>query len=322
MRVERQLRHHPNRSCMNVIHSTAELEPGPRKVCVAIGVFDGIHLGHQQVIRQTISDALQHDGMAVVITFDRHPSAVVAPAHAPSLIYPLEKRIEVIASLGVDTTCLIHFDKVFSEIPGEQFVRSLATDFKQIQSVCVGRDFCFGHRRSGNLAVLKTLGNSLKFVVHGVASLSLNDQPASSTRIREAIRTGQFYLAGQMLGRPYSLCGRVIEGDRLGRTFGFPTANLDVSHLVMPPTGVYAAHATIGASTHRAVVNLGMRPTLQSPDPRFQVEAHLLDFDANIYGRTMELTFVEKLRDERKFASIDALKEQIRFDITAARALF
>jgi riboflavin kinase/FMN adenylyltransferase len=307
---------------MNVIYSTADLNPGLRKVCVAIGVFDGVHLGHQQVIRQAVSDALQHDGVAVVITFDRHPNTVVAPARAPAMIYPLEKRLEVIASLGVHATCLVHFDLAYSKIPGEQFVRGLAANFKSIQSLCVGSDFTFGYRRSGNLELLKSLGREFKFDVHGVASLSLNDCVVSSTRIRDAIHAGQFYEAGEMLGRPYSLCGPVIQGDRLGRTFGFPTANIDVAGLVVPPSGVYAAHVIVGGATHRAVVNLGTRPTLQSPEPRFQVEAHLLDFDADIYGQTIELDFIDKLRDERKFPSLDALKEQIRMDISAAGGLF
>ena len=307
---------------MNVINSTADLNPDSRKVCVAIGVFDGVHLGHQQVIRQAVSDARQHDGIAVVVTFDRHPNTVVAPAHAPAMIYPVEKRLEVIASLGAHAACLVHFDLAYSKIPADQFVQTLAGDFKHLQSICVGSDFTFGYRRSGNLELLKTLGAQLKFNVHGVASLSLNDCAVSSTRIREAIRAGQFDQAGQMLGRPYSLCGPVVEGDRLGRTFGFPTANLDVAGLVVPPSGVYAAHAIIGGITHRAVVNLGTRPTLQSPEPQFQVEAHLLDFDADIYGQNLELAFVDKLRDERRFPSLDALKAQIHLDIAAAHGLF
>lgn len=307
---------------MNVIHSTAELAPGPRNVCVAIGVFDGVHLGHQQVIRQTTADAAQCEGVSVVITFDRHPNTVVAPAHAPAMIYPLEKRLEAIASLGVDTTCLIHFDNAFSQIPGEQFVETLVRDFKNIQSICVGSDFCFGHRRSGNVALLKALGSKFHFAVHGLTSLSLDNHPISSTRIREAIRAAQFSRAGEMLGRAYSLCGTVVEGDRLGRTLGFPTANLDFDTLVLPPSGVYAAHAKVDGATHRAVVNLGTRPTLKSPKPRLQVEAHLLDFNADIYGKFLELTFMDKLRDEQKFPSLDALKGQILADIERAKTSF
>jgi len=307
---------------MNVIHSSAELNPGSRKVCVAIGVFDGVHLGHQQVIRQCLSDALQNEGISVVVTFDRHPSTIVAPQHAPPMIYPLEKRLQVIGSLGVDATWLIPFDAAFSEISGDEFVRLLVRDFKNVFSICVGNGFTFGKGRSGNVPLLNTLGKEFGFKVHSTANLALNAQTISSTRVREAVQSGKLDLAGQMLGRPYSLCGQVVEGDRLGRTFGFPTANLDVTGLVLPPLGVYAAHAEVQGQKFRAVVNLGKRPTLQSPVPRLQVEAHLLDFDREIYGEAMQLVFIKKLRNEEKFASVDALKEQIRRDIVAAQALF
>lgn len=307
---------------MKVIHDSAELNAGTRKVCVAIGVFDGVHLGHQQVIRQSISDALQNEGISVVITFDRHPSTVVAPERAPEMIYPLEKKLEVIASLGVDATWLIHFDKAFSEISGEEFVRLLVKDFKPVYSICVGSGFTFGKGRSGNVPLLNTLGKEFGFKAHSTANLALNGNTISSTRVREAVRSEKLDLAGQLLGRPYSLCGRVIEGDRLGRTFGFPTANLDTTGLVLPPLGVYAAHARVQGQFFRAVVNLGRRPTLRSPAPRLQVEAHLLDFHKDIYGEPIELVFVQKLRDEEKFASVDALKEQIKRDIANAQALF
>lgn len=307
---------------MKVIRAAAELNPGPRKTCVAIGVFDGVHLGHQQVIRRTISDAQEHGGLSVVVTFDQHPTHVTAPQHAPLLIYPLEKKLEVIASLGVDATWLIHFDKAFSEIPAEQFVRSLASDFKPLHSISVGSDFSFGRRRTGNVSFLRKFGQELNFTVHGLASVSLDEQPISSTRVREAIRLGNLESASQMLGRPYALTGRIIKGDQLGRTFGFPTANLDVSELILPPNGVYASHALMQEKTFRAVVNLGFRPTLQSPVPRLQVEAHLLDFNQEVYGEEIELVFLEKLRDEQRFPSVEALKKQIEADIAHARSRF
>jgi riboflavin kinase/FMN adenylyltransferase len=307
---------------MNLIHAAADLNPGSRKVCAAIGVFDGVHLGHQQVIRQTISDARQHEAISVVVTFDRHPNVVVAPERVPPLIYPLSKKLRVISSLGVDTIHLIHFDKLFSEISGETFIRDLALDFRHLQSICVGSTFTFGHKRSGNIDLLKALGKELNFIVHGLANLSLDGQTVSSTRIREAVRAGNLDFASQMLGRPYSLCGRVVEGDRLGRKLLVPTANLDATGLALPPSGVYAAHAETRGKMHRAVVNLGHRPTLEQPTPQLRVEAHLLDFDEEIYGEELELTFVEKLRGEQKFPSTAELKAQIERDIASARVLF
>lgn len=307
---------------MKLVNTTNELTPGSRKVCVAIGFFDGVHLGHQQILRQTVSDARQHEAISVAVTFDAHPNTIVAPQHVPPLIYPLAKKLRVIESLGVDTICVIHFDQPFSEISGEKFIRDLARDFKNIQSICVGSQFTFGHKRTGNVSLLRILGQELHFHVHGLANISLDGQTVSSTRIREAIRAGNLDFASQMLGRPYSLCGRVVEGARLGRKLGFPTANLDATGLVLPPSGVYAAHAEVLGKKFRAAVNIGHRPTLQFPAPLLQVEAHLLDFDADIYGEELELTFVEKLRNEQKFPSVDALREQIARDIEAANKLF
>ena len=307
---------------MPILTAATELRASPRKVCVAIGVFDGVHLGHQQVIRQTLADARQHEGVPVVITFDRHPNAVVAPDRVPPMLYSLPQKLRAIESLGVANTLLVRFDRAFSEQTGEQFIRSLARDFGHLHSVCVGSEFTFGHKRSGNVALLKQLGAELKFTVHGLAALALDGEAVSSTRIREAVRSGDLDAASQMLGREYSVAGTVIRGDQLGRKLGFPTANLDVSGLVLPPNGVYAVHARLHGREHRGALNLGLRPTLASSTPRLQCEVHLLDFAEEIYGEELELTFAAKLRDEQKFSNIEALKSQITRDLAAARDLF
>ena len=192
---------------MKIIHAASELQPKGRKVCLAIGFFDGVHLGHQQIIRQTISDARQHEALALAVTFDRHPSTVVAPNRVPPLIYSLPQKLRVIGSLGVDALLLIHFDRPFSEQTGEAFIRGLARDLGQIQSLCVGNAFTFGHKRGGNVALLKTLGAELHFTVHGMAAVSLDGKVVSSTRIRETIKAGDLDAASQMLGRAYSLAG-------------------------------------------------------------------------------------------------------------------
>ncbi len=307
---------------MPILTAATELRARPRKVCVAIGVFDGVHLGHQQVIRQTLGDARQHEGVPVVITFDRHPNAVVAPDRVPPMLHSLPQKLRAIESLGVANTLLIRFDRAFSEQTGEQFIRSLARDFGHLHSVCVGSEFTFGHKRSGNVALLKQLGAELKFIVHGLAAVSLDGEPVSSTRIREAVRTGDLDSASQMLGREYSIAGSVIRGDQLGRKLGFPTANLEVAGLILPPNGVYAVHARVAGREHRGALNLGLRPTLASPTPRLQCEVHLLDFAEEIYGEELELTFATKLRDEQKFPDLAALQSQIHRDLAAARACF
>jgi riboflavin kinase/FMN adenylyltransferase len=293
-----------------------------RKVCLAIGMFDGVHLGHQQVIGRMIDDARQHEALAVVATFDCHPNAVVAPERTPKLIYPLARKLRVIESLGADATWLIHFNTEFSRKPADEFVREFVRGFGGVHSLCVGSGFTFGHKRAGNVALLRQLGQEMHFTVHGLASVALDGAPVSSTRIRECIRTGDFDDAGQMLGRAYSLCGVVKKGDQLGRRLGFPTANVDIEGLVVPPTGVYAVHVSIDGAQHRGVFNLGHCPTLERSEPNLQAEAHLFEFDADLYGRTVEISFVEKLREEQKFPSLDALRAQIERDVAAARGIF
>jgi riboflavin kinase/FMN adenylyltransferase len=305
---------------MKVIHAANELNPGTRKVCLAIGVFDGVHLGHQQIIRQTVTDARQHKALALVVTFDRHPNAVVAPERVPPQIYTPSQKLRAIEALGVDALLEIHFDQAFSQQAGDVFIRELARDLGKIHSVCVGADFVFGHRRNGNVALLKTLGGELNFQVHGLAAVALDGQAVSSTRIRETIRAGEIDAASQMLGRPYAICGRVVEGDRIGRQLGFPTANLDAAHLILPPNGVYAAAAKLNGQLYRVALNIGSRPTVASANPQLRVEAHLLDFSGDLYGLELELELGAKLRDETRFSSPAELRQQIERDVAAVRS--
>jgi riboflavin kinase/FMN adenylyltransferase len=304
---------------MNIIHTADELDRGGRKVCLAIGVFDGVHLGHQQIIRQMIADARQHDASALVVTFDRHPNAVIAPDHVPPQIFSRSQKIRALEALGADALLEIHFDPAFSQKSGEEFIRELARDLGRIHSVCVGANFIFGHRRSGDVALLKRLGGGLNFQVHGLAELALDGQTVSSTRIREAIAAGELDAAGQMLGRPYAVCGRVVAGDRLGRQLGFPTANLDMPNRVLPPHGVYAAGAKFNGRFYRVALNIGVRPTVAT-GPQLRVEAHLLDFDGDLYGAELEVEIEAKLRDEQRFDSVTGLREQIARDVAAVRA--
>ena len=307
---------------MRIIHAAQELKPAGRKVCLAIGFFDGVHLGHQQVIRQTLADARQHEAIALVMTFDCHPNTIVAPSRVPPLIYSLPQKLRAIESLGADTLLLVHFDQVFSEQTGEAFVRGLVRDVGRIQSLCVGANFVFGYKRSGNVDLLRRLGAELKFTVRGMAAVALDGRAVSSTRIREAVKAGKLDDVSQMLGRAYSLAGEIVRGDGLGHQLGFPTANLDVTGLGLPPHGVYAVHAEADGRTHRAVLNIGHRPTLRNPNPQLRVEAHLIDFAGDLYGRELEVTFVERLRAERKFGSLAELRNQIAQDILDAQMRF
>jgi len=305
---------------MKIIHAAQDLKPGSRKVCLAIGFFDGVHLGHQQIIRQTITDARRHNAVALALTFDRHPNAVVAPAHVPPLIYSLPQKLRAIEALGPDALLLIHFDKKFSRQTGEGFIRRLARDLGRVQSLCVGMDFVFGHQRSGNVALLRKLGAETGFTVHGLAAVSLDGRIVSSTRIRAAVRAGDLDAASQMLGRPYAISGRVVKGDGVGRRLGFPTANLDVTGLVLPPNGVYAGLTRVRGKTYQVALNIGFRPTVAFKARTLRAEAHLLDFDGNLYGRELTVEIGGKLRDEKKFASAVELRQQISRDLAAVRA--
>ena len=256
------------------------------------------------------------------MTFDRHPATVIAPGRAPALLQTRAQRLRTIESQGIDAALLIKFDKAFGRKPGAEFVQELADGFGTIHSICVGVNFAFGHKRDGNVDLLRTLGQALGFHVHGLRAVSLDGQAVSSTRIRDAVRDGRLDDAGQMLGRTFAIEGTVIEGERQGRERGFPTANLDTDGLVLPPNGVYAVHARLGQKTHRAVLNIGLRPTLASLEPALQVEAHLLDFNGELYGEAMEIELVERLRDEQRFGSTDELATQISRDIERARTLF
>jgi len=305
---------------MKIIRAANELKAEGKKICLAIGFFDGVHLGHQQIIRQTISDARQHDAIAVVLTFDRHPNSIVAPDRVPPLIYSLPQKLRAIESLGADALFLIQFDKKFSEQTGKEFIRNLSHDLGKVHSVCVGADFVFGHKRSGDVALLKKLGAELNFSVHGLAAISLDGEVVSSTRIRETIRAGDFDAASQMLGRTYAISGRVVEGDRLGHKLGFPTANLDAANLILPPIGFYSGCTKLKGLFYRVALNIGLRPTVASAKPQLRVEAHLLDFDGKLYGEDLEIEIGEKLREECKFASPEKLREQIVLDIAQVKS--
>lgn len=305
---------------MKVVHAANELGNGSQRVCLAIGVFDGVHLGHQQIVRQTVTDARQHDALALVVTFDRHPNAIVAPHKAPPQIYSPSQKLRAVAALGVDALLEIRFDQAFSEKSGDQFIRELVNDLGKIHSVCVGADFVFGHRRTGNVGLLNQLGAELLFQVHGLAAVALDGQVVSSTRIRESIRGGELDAASQMLGRPYAICGRIVAGDRLGRQWGFPTANLEVAGLILPPNGVYSAVTNVDGKHYRVALNIGLRPTLASARAQLRVEAHLLDFAGDLYGAELELELGARLREEKRFASPGELRGQIERDVAAIRA--
>ncbi len=304
---------------MDIIRSANELRSRAKKVCAAIGVFDGLHLGHQAVLDRARADARAVDGLVAVVTFDRHPQSIISPERAPPLIYALAQKLSVLESMEVDVTWLIPFDQEFSRIGAEDFIRGLVRDFCPMHSLSVGAEFTFGYRRGGNLELLERMGRELEFQVHGMEAVEFGGEPVSSTRIREVIRAGDLVAATAMLGRSYSVAGPVMPGDQLGRKIGFATANLSVTELVLPPDGVYAAEVPLVGRMHPAVLNIGHRPTLRQPTGSRQFEVHLLDFSSDLYGRQLEVIFRQRLREEQRFANLEELAAQIRRDVEAAR---
>ena len=307
---------------MKQLSQPSDLYDKERKVCLAIGMFDGVHLGHQQVLQQAVQAASQNNSISVAITFDQHPAHIISPEQAPALIQTQAQRIRTIELLGIDAILIINFDEAFSLKTGKSFIQEIAQGFGSIHSICVGKDFMFGHNRDGNFQSLQKLGQKLGFISYGLQPVILDDQVISSTRIRTALSEGKIDDANQMLGRKFSIEGPVVKGDGKGREIGFATANLDTKGLILPPNGVYAAYAQLNGHKFKALLNIGVRPTIKQSPSSLQVETHLLNFNDNIYDEVIEIEFISRLRNELMFNSTEALKKQISSDIEHAKTLF
>jgi len=306
---------------MRVISQPTELNAGERLVCAAAGVFDGVHLGHQAVIRQALDDARQAGGVAVAITFDCHPQSVVAPPRAPLLIQPLARRLAGLEALGVQVALVYHFDLAFSRQTAETFIRHLVQGFGRLHGLSVSRKFRFGYQRQGNVTLLKQYGKQFGFAVREAKVVIFAGEPISSTRIRAAIQAGRLQEASLMLGWPYAIAARIVPGDKLGQQLGFPTANLDIRGLILPPNGVYAARVRLAGAEHLAVLNIGCRPTVAKATDEKRLEVHLLDWSGNLYGTELEVAFAAKLREEMAFASLAELQQQIARDVAQAKTV-
>jgi riboflavin kinase/FMN adenylyltransferase len=306
---------------MQVARTLEELSKTTRRVCLAIGVFDGVHLGHQRVIGQARDDARKLGGTSVVLTFDPHPMRVLHPDRAPQLLTSTEHKLALIERLDVDACLVLTFDRAFSLTPPEQFIDAIARGTNQLQEICVGTRFRFGHNRAGDVRLIEALAPKHGFTTREIKSVMLDNEMISSTAVRQHVLGGRLERAAAMLGRPFSVLGKVEPGDRRGHDLGFPTANLNPHNEVLPPDGVYAARAVIGQETRGGVVNIGVRPTFKDGPARRILEVHILDFDRAVYDEDVEVQFLQKLRDEKKFDSVDALKAQIAADVQAARKL-
>ena len=304
---------------MEILRSIPELERLRSPVFLAIGVFDGVHRGHQAVISTSADHAGAANGTPVVVTFDPHPEKVLRPEAAPHLLSATQHKIALIRALGVEHLLVITFDKQFAATEPEDFVQKLVAHSKPLREICVGHEWSFGKNRRGNLDLLKRLGANSNFDVVGIPPVKINGAVVSSTAIRQAIEKGDLTKAAEMLGREYTILGTVTRGDSLGKKIGFPTANLSAHSEQFPPNGVYVAEARIDGDLHRGVINLGIRPTVSAGKSERVLEIHLFDFNRDIYDRDVEVRFLKFLRPEKKFENLDALVQQIRRDVEQAR---
>jgi riboflavin kinase/FMN adenylyltransferase len=299
--------------------------PGERTV-VTIGAYDGVHLGHQAVIADVRKLASAAGARSVVLTFDRHPAMVVRPESAPQLLTSNEQRLELLALTGVDATVVLTFDEALAKQSADEFVEHVLIGALAVKIVVVGEDFHFGSHRDGNVTLLQRYGAEHDFTVDPVRLVGRGDnieEPISSTAIRRALAGGEVELAARMLGREHEVRGTVVMGDRRGRLLGFPTANVEVPNaLCMPADGVYAGwYDRPDGIAHPCAINLGRRPTFYEHADHSLLEAHLIDFDGDLYGEQARVRFAHFLRSERKFAGLEALKEQLTQDIDHARQL-
>ncbi len=284
---------------------------------ITLGNFDGVHLGHQEIFRRTVDRARRANGIPIAVSFYPHPAAVLAPARAPLMLTTLRQRVERMAAHEIELLVLYHFTQRFADVEAERFVRDYLVAKLEVSQLVVGHDVGFGKRRAGNADLLEEMGRQLGFDVEVVNPVEAEGLVVSSSAIRAAIHSGDLQNAARMLGRRYSVSGRVVHGHHRGAQIGFPTANLRPHGTQLPPDGVYAVRARIAGEDVPGVANVGMRPTFGDRDRT--VETHLFDFGSDLYGRRIEVQFVVRLREERKFPNVDALARQIRVDAAAAR---
>jgi len=304
---------------------SSPLPRAPRGSVVSIGVFDGVHLGHQKILERNLARSRELGARATVVTFREHPKRVLL-GRAPRTLTSLEHRLELFRRAGIEHTVALTFDEELRSIEAGVFVRDFLIGELDAQAFVLGFDSKFGRERAGTPEFLAALGLDVEVV----PQVQVGDRAVSSTAIREGVELGDLVGAARMLGRPVAVYGEVVPGDHLGRELGFPTANLDLHHELRPPTGVWACRARvvryapepIVGRALEAVANIGFRPTLggQRPDVA-RVEVHLLDFEGDLYGQFIELEFAAFLREEQRFPSLDALKVQIALDITKARTI-
>ncbi len=304
---------------MQVFHGIETVQRKLKNPAITIGNFDGVHKGHQALFERVKQLAVDLNGESAVVTFDPHPLEVLFPQKAPSFITSHRRKLDLIASCGIDATIVIPFDHEFSRMSAREFVEVVLVEKIGARAIVVGHDYRFGHSREGDIAFLKQLGEQYGFKVETVTGLRVNDTVVSSTGIRQMIVSGNIKEANRLLGRFFEVSGTVIPGRKRGVSLGFPTANIRMPALASPRTGVYVVEAEVDGKTYGGAANLGYNPTFGDTD--LSLEAHLFDFSQDIYGKSITVRFIDRLRDELRFSSPDELAAQIRKDVDAAKEI-
>ena len=307
---------------MELIRDVRSLQASHRGCVATIGTFDGIHLGHQAVLRQVVNQSIELKLPSVVIVFEPLPGEYLSPANAPARLMSFREKFYSIDSQGIDRLLTLTFNEKLKNMSANQFVEDIFVNGLGVEYLVFGDDFRFGNNREGDISFTQRLGNINNFAVVPTSTVEFEGERISSTRIRQALAASDFILAKSLLGRSYSISGRVVFGRQMGRTLGFPTANLELGRLSSPLSGVYAVKVNGPTmSDLRGVANIGVRPTVND-NTRANLEVHLLDFDAEIYGQRIDVTFLSKIREEKKFSSLDELKVNIENDLRTAHDWF
>ncbi len=305
---------------MTLLRSIPELTAISEPIVLAFGMFDGVHSGHQAVLDAAKTAAQMHAGVPVIFTFDPHPARVLRPEAAPKLLCSAPHELLILQRFGIETVLICPFTPTVAAIPAEEFMRQIHAACGKLAAICVGESWRFGQGRSGDLALLRALPELAGVEIIGVPEHQVDGETVSSTRIRRAVEGGDLVQAGRLLGREYSVYGEVIHGNGLARGMGFPTANLRVDNEQLPPSGVYAVRVRLPKQHAKGVANLGRRPTLELEIQSLNLEVHIFEYSEDLYGQFLEVEFIQKLREERKFDGLDALKAQIALDCEAAKA--
>jgi riboflavin kinase/FMN adenylyltransferase len=302
---------------MKIFHGTENANIA-RPTVLTLGVFDGLHLGHQRIMHKVVERAKAVGVTATAITFDPHPREVLHPESAPPLLQTLDQRLANFEILGIEQAIVVRFDRAFASQSADDFLRDIIRDRLHAKEVYLGKGFAFGRARGGNIELLRKMSGELGYVADEVDEVQIRGQRISSSRIRELLAEGRINFARRMLGRPYGVEGVIIRGDRRGHTIGFPTANLHPHNRVIPKFGVYATATLINGVWRRSITNIGVRPTFGT-ESEPSIESYIFDFDRELYGDVLRVRFLHRIRDEKKFRGIDELKAQIERD--AHRAL-